>query len=124
MDEKKTIPENTTVEIAAAENAEASSQETDLTTNTGEVVETPKKKPFWKSFKFISFVLLLLIAVVSILWLINAFNVYRNASKYQKTHDIAVREMQFCDSINGTSQSRDVFAYCDQLKERFREVER
>lgn len=89
-----------------------------------EVVETePTKKPFYKSFKFWLYLVFVLLLVVLILWLTNVFMVYRQASVYKKTYDAVQDEKAFCQGIQGTSQSKEVFDYCDRFEAKFNSLE-
>ncbi len=128
MDINKTIPENTPVEIPATEDNFASAGENENTlienTQEPEVVVVPKTRRFWQKPRFIFGIILILALIGLIFYLINVFNVYREAAVYKKTHDIAIKELIYCDSIKGTSQNKAVFNYCDQLEDRFKAVER
>jgi hypothetical protein len=85
--------------------------------------EVNAKKPFYKSLKLYFFLVLLLVIVGAVIWTINVLNVYKEASVYKKVYDTYQEEKAFCNGIKGTSQSKEVFDYCDRLAERFKDAE-
>lgn len=95
---------------------------------TGEVIEaTPlvstekPKRPFYKSCKFIASVFGFIILVSVIVWLVNVFNVYKDAKTYKKDYDKVSAEREYCRRVNaGTEKANvDIFNYCKEFSKRF-----
>jgi hypothetical protein len=96
-------------------------------TLTPEVLSSKPKAKFTKKHLKIILVLLILgIIIAMIIWLISAFNTYKNATKYQKAYDIAVFELDFCNNPSKWQGKDPVTTvhYCDGLKDKFKDIER
>ena len=110
--------ETTTSEILTVNEPDA------IQMTTTSVEEVDVKKPFWKSWRFL-FSVIGLILFLGLIWgIVYVFNVFTNSSRYKKAYDIAVEELNYCDSIEGTSQPKEKFDDCDKIQEKFREIER
>lgn len=97
----------------------------ELVTTANETSLEPRKKVnWWFRIKLALFLITLILITIGIVVLVNAYGVYKNAEKYKKAHDAAISEFNRCDDVQNTQQQRDVFVYCDTLKEKFKEVER
>ena len=117
------MPQESQTENITAETPEVESTTTEVIATPIEGEVTPAKKPFYKRFRFYLYLFFVILTVVIILWLANVFMVYRQASVYKKTYDQVQTEKTFCDSIQGTSQSKDVFDYCDRFQSKFKDLE-
>lgn len=92
--------------------------------DTTTVPETPAEKPFWKTWKFILSLFGIVLFILLIWGIVHVFTVYKNAEKYKKAFDITQEQLDECDRIEGTSQPKERFDYCDQLNDNYKNVER
>jgi hypothetical protein len=97
---------------------------TNDTTTISDITNTITKRPFYLSFKFIAVIIITLALFIFIIWLYFVLQTNANAEKYKTAYDVAIKQLKYCDSIKSTTQTREVFYYCDQLEEKFKDVER
>jgi hypothetical protein len=89
-----------------------------------EIVNVKRSTPFYRKPKFIALVILLALLIGFILWLVHVFSVYRKASVYKNAYDITQQQFEYCDKIANEKEEKKNFDYCDELKSRFKSIER
>jgi hypothetical protein len=96
-----------------------------------EVVDAPSqvkntKRPFWKSFRFWKFIILLTLFIGSIVWAINAVSTYQNAKKYKEAYDIVQQQLEKC--VNPKAEDGKPITvtvnYCNEFNTRFDAIEK
>lgn len=87
------------------------------------VVEEPKKKSFFKSFKFISSIIGLIALIGAVLWFLNMFDTYKKANVYKEAYVTVNQQKDFRRDALTKEVKVEIVDYCREFTKRFEKVD-